>query len=1062
MKRIIEHEAILASAGSGKTFQLAHRYIRLLALGVEPNRIIAITFSRKASGEIFTSVVTHLRTAASTEEEARIMSGRIGCPDLKRADYLQILRRFLNDLQRLHISTIDSFTMGILRAFPMELGLAPSFDVANSDSVTAMQARAEALARIFIEERDQEEGQRDLLEAFKQATHGQESKSFAREFDRFIEEYQATYKLLPDAEAWGQPGRIWPKGGAWLTAPTDLPKAIERLRGHVRSGAWSDKARARWDEFLPELERYKAGMPWERMAYLADKLIEAARDLDRGQAVLTLFKKYPVEGPPAKWMFTIVRHLMRIVIQASLDTTQGIYRLLDRFEQLYDANIRRPGLITFEDALFLITRGGRVLSRAADDPSRLHIDYRLDSRLDHWLMDEFQDTSDLQWNVLRNLADEVLQDASGLRSFFFVGDVKQAIYGWRGGNHKLFGQVLDRYGARIHQRKLNTSFRSSQPVLDAVNAAFGALPEDMPGAVCDQWGAFWDTHTCREDAAPPPGYAAFIEAGEDRRDFEACHVACADLIREMDPLRRGLTVAVLARRNDTVKMLANTIRSVCPDMPVAIEGESDVADNPVVLLLLALVQYAAHPGDTLAREHLRMSPLRQAVFGAPCTPTTLLADIYRDGYQSFLGRWGDVLDQAHPLDDFGRHRLNALLDAAGEFDATGHRRPDDFTAFVREYTFPEQAADSSIRVMTIHKSKGLGFDIVILPDLAEGDGIMTIRDRGIHIARDEQGEPHWALWMPRKVVRQQDDVLNRADEQARHDGMFENLCALYVALTRAKRGLYMIATPPPKDPGALIFSTFLRLQLTGDRVARPAASLEAHGKRYGVIYERGERTWYEQVATPTAEREERRKPLPAKFPTKKSKRRRLLRVSPSSRAEEPRAAHLLFAPTVNRSLDFGTAVHGLFEQVEWANTCDVEQVVAAWRASGVEADEEAVAHFRAALKSPEFREALANPGGDVTLWREKPFEAVIDDEWITGTFDRVVIVRDGKGAWERAEILDFKTNDIKDKKDLERTVEHYRPQLALYAKALSRLTGLAESRIALKLLFTRTGRIVRL
>jgi ATP-dependent helicase/nuclease subunit A len=80
--------------------------------------------------------------------------------------------------------------------------------------------------------------------------------------------------------------------------------------------------------------------------------------------------------------------------------------------------------------------------------ARLYIDYRLDCKLDHWLLDEFQDTSDLQWEVLRNLADEILQDASGQRSFFYVGDVKQAIYGWRGGNARLFGKILEQYRGR--------------------------------------------------------------------------------------------------------------------------------------------------------------------------------------------------------------------------------------------------------------------------------------------------------------------------------------------------------------------------------------------------------------------------------------------------------------------------------------------------------------------------------------------------------------------------------------------------------------------------------------
>lgn len=1058
MKPLIQHEAILASAGSGKTFQLAHRYIRLLAHGVEPNRIIAITFSRKAAGEIFTAIVTHLRAAATSDDEARDTAARIQLPHLQAADFLQILRRFLNDLQRLHISTIDSFTIGILRAFPLELGIAPVFDVTNNQSTEAERARFDALTRLFREPQEDEESKRDLLEAFKQATHGKETKSFAREFDQFIADYQEFYKLLPDRAAWGQPDRVWPDGTPWLTPPPDLRAALESLADYTGGHEWKAFAQEKWRIFLSELEHWHPGLPWARIVYLADRLLPAADTLRDGRIDLKINRDtYALSGPPADWMWTIVRHLMHSSIRASLESTQGIFRLLDRFEKLYDAHIRRPGLITFDDAQFLIMQGGRALSREADDPTRLHIDFRLDSKLDHWLVDEFQDTSDLQWEVLRNLADEILQDTQGTRSFFFVGDVKQAIYGWRGGNYKLFGHILDKYDKRIDQRKLHVSFRSAQPVLDAVNKAFEPLPDEIPAPVQKQWNTFWEPHTCRDDKAPPPGHMALIEAGEDWRDQEACFKACADILREIRPLRRGLTTAILVRRNKTAHVIANIIRTTCPDIPVAVEGESAVTDNPVVLLLLALVQYAAHPGDTLAREHLRMSPLFRPTTEEGPVSASLLTEIYQDGYQTFLRRWSEHLDAAHPLDDFGRHRLHALLDAAGEFDATGNRHPDDFTAFVRAYTFPEQAADSTVRIMTVHKAKGLGFDIVLLPELT--GSITAGLDRGIHIARDAEGQPDWALLMPNKTVREQDSVLLRESIQAEHDGCFENLCVLYVALTRAKRGLYCIATPPPKTSEALTFASYLRQQLGGDKGARAGTPLTLGEAKYGVIYENGPGDWYKDTAAPKPEGETKKKAIPARFPKKKSKRRRLLQVSPSSRAEESRPAHTFFMSNVTRSLDFGTAVHGLFEQVDWSDTMNADQAIKQWTATVPDSDEEAIAHFRQALFTPEFQTALKKPGGDITLWREKTFEAVIDDEWVTGTFDRAVIVRDETGQIVQAEILDFKTNEVNEDTITE-TAGHYRPQLEFYAKALAKLTAFDHRRIVCKLLFTRLGRVV--
>ena len=108
---------------------------------------------------------------------------------------------------------------------------------------------------------------------------------------------------------------------------------------------------------------------------------------------------------------------------------------------------------------------------------RLYIDYRLDSEIDHWLLDEFQDTSVGQWSVLRNLVDEAVQDPTGERTFFCVGDVKQAIFTWREGDPRLFQDILDQYNAAepgtISEGKLVDSWRSGPALIEMVNAVFG-------------------------------------------------------------------------------------------------------------------------------------------------------------------------------------------------------------------------------------------------------------------------------------------------------------------------------------------------------------------------------------------------------------------------------------------------------------------------------------------------------------------------------------------------------------------------------------------------------------
>ncbi len=1062
----IQHEAILASAGSGKTFALAHRYIRLLAAGVEPARIIAITFSRKAAGEIFVSIVKYLRQAAADDQLAAETAARIDCPHFQRADFLDLLRRFVDQLHRLHISTIDSFTVSILRMFPMELGISPAFDLMDNGSVTAARARADALGRFFEDINRDDPGRKELMEAFKLATFGREEKTFARDFDQFVEEFQTCYKLLPKAAAWGNPERVWPEGSDWLASEApNLEDVLANLRERVANNEWDDFALGKWTDFIDALPGYWAGGAFDSVKYLGERLLAATNEIRQGEAELKFRRRaYACDPELNAALYQVMAEMMRSRLQLAMERTRGLFKLLHQFERMYDTRVRRVGQLTFDDAQYVIQRGGLPLSREAAEQNRLYIDFRLDSGLDHWLIDEFQDTSDLQWDVFRNLADEVLQDAEGRRSFFFVGDVKQAIYGWRGGNHKLFGQILTQYGERVQRQGLNVSYRSTPPVLEVVNRVCGQLPDRIAELVGDAWQPFWDTHQSAGNICDMPGYTALIEArGESDDEKMNRYQACGHVIRQLDPLRRGLSVGVLVRRNNVATAVGDVIRALCPDIPVAVEGQSTIGDNPVVRVLLSLIRYAAHPGNSLARLHVQMSPLRPLLDSARLTPAQILRSLFREGYQASIRSWGRVLREVVGLDAFGMNRLQQLIEAAGDFDAGGQRDPDEFLAFIEGYSVPEQSAEVGVRVMTVHKSKGLGFDAVLLPDLPDGTSIDSARRDPLHIARDEEGQPDWALLMPDRAICEADSVLAEELIQARSDDCFENLCALYVALTRAKRGLYMITSPPPKKSESLNWSGMLRLQLAGDIVAPAQGEIELDSATHGVIYDDGDQGWYRDCYKETTDSDPTAYRISRRFAAATSLRRRLLRVSPSSRAEKPRPAHTFFMPTVNRSLDLGTAVHGLFEQVDWLGDMNLQAAIAAWRQQSETIDEEAERHFLRACGQSEFMTTLRRPDGHVTLWRERSFEAVLEKEWVTGTFDRVVFVRNRQGQVLDAVIQDFKTNDVEsDDAALQSAAEPYQSQLQLYARALSKLIRFPQEQIRTQLLFTRPGRVVEL
>ncbi|MBL7120143.1 MAG: UvrD-helicase domain-containing protein, partial [Dehalococcoidia bacterium] len=1075
----IGHQAIAASAGAGKTFQLAHRYMRLLANEVRPDQINALTFSRKAAGEIFDSIVKYLREAAVSAEQARKTGELIGKPEFGQAHFLRLLRTLLVNLHRLHVSTLDSFTVGVIRTFPMELGISTDLQLLDNDGAAAKSARQEALDRIFDNRYVDAVAQRQFLEAFKQATFGQEEKGLERSLGTFIGDYHSYYQVLPAPDAWGLQDVIWPGGSPWLAVVDDVNAVADDLEALLAKDRLSDSVRGRWHTFIDAVRRFDAGSSWTRdVEYLFGKLVDDIEGLRHGNATVRIDKTdCDLSSEEGRLALVLLTHVMKTELGTALEKTRGIYRVLDQYEQVYDDVVRRQGKLTFTDAQYLLTAansysGGSLLSRAVGEEARLYIDYRLDCKLDHWLLDEFQDTSDLQWEVLRNLADEILQDTTGQRSFFYVGDVKQAIYGWRGGNARLFGKILEQYPGQIEQVPLNTSFRSCQPVIDTVNRVFGhvAGSELLAGAITE-WQKIWEVHQCQEDVVPQHGYVGLLEppceGGEVKPTDGDRYRVVARLLKEIDPLSRGLSVVILVRTNKSGKEVVNFLRGECQGMNIVHEGRAAIKDNPVVSLLLSLVKFAAHPGDAFAWRHLEMSPIGECLaeerLDRDNLPLALLREIQMSGFQALIRHWGRRLDGAHPLDGFGRKRLEDLIGAAGEFDVSGSHDCNAFLRFVDNYEIDELAADDAVRVMTIHQAKGLGFDMVILPDL-QGRGMTGGGQLDFVTARDPgTSRPVWAFKMPRRIIAKNESVLTTQVQASDETACFEELCLLYVALTRARQALYIITSFRGKTATAVTAAAFLKAQLTGEAKPVDGEQVTINGEEFVCLYEAGESGWYtrapqrEQPVEPAGLRE-----LPRDFGRQSSHRRRLVRVSPSERAEGEQTAGSLFARDVRDSREFGKAVHELFEKVSWIGEADVEELIGEWRQRSPVAEDVkqmAVEHFRRALACAEVRQALSRSEGDVDLWREKRFDIVLDDQWVTGVFDRVAIVRGRDGKPLRATVLDFKSDEIASDAELTEAAERYRSQLLLYGSALSRMLELDPSQVRLRLLFTHPGRV---
>lgn len=1078
----IGHQAILASAGSGKTFQLTNRCVKLMLLGVDPERILALTFTRKAAGEFFVEIVRKVAHAAADPAFADRLAGeQLGLEGVGSGDFLRLLRKLTSRMHLLSFGTLDSFFVRVLEAFPLEFGFGAGFELIE-DAWSLAAAREPVYDRVFDGAGARGLSIDELVNACRQAQLGHEDRAFARLLDDVVGSGHRILLEAPARDLWGDAEVIWPDGSEILQGRCragDLDKALAALEAAFAADPPTDKQAAWWDEFMDEARRHVTGrsMP-NRLKGLTDKILEAWEKLEGGDAEITVNRgKQAIRPATGAALKEVVRVLTESEYRVRLERTRGIWRLLDAFEHAYHDLVRRRGLLTFDDIPRLL--GGRGAQGMAGE-RRLDLEYRLDGRFDHWLIDEFQDTSREQWRVIANLVDEIIQDPGGDRTYFQVGDTKQSIYGWRGGDPHLFADVCAHYGAALPQVPLSESWRSVPAVLEPVNRIFGGEGRNLrrwfpPGALA-AWN--WQDHRSAPPLRERSGFSCLLHpAGEaGGPDDDPALDLMLGLLREIDPLRRGLSCAVLVEKNASINQVVDYIRARGGEaMPVGSGARSRVSvDNPVTAGLLALLRFAAHPGDTFAWEHLCMTPIADAARAAMDGRLTregvvraVLRAVHERGFEATLREWLAKLVKAGWREDaFSARRVSQLADAARRFDRAGERDLDRFLAFAAELQVAEPPARGVVQVMTVHGSKGLGFDVVVLPRLTERN-LTEVRDelRVMRGGRERDRAPQWVLDMPRRALANVDPVLRNCLEDDAAEAGYDALCRLYVAMTRAKRGLYLICPERKKDSSAQDFAAVATAALKG---SDEPVETTFDGVPARIVYSAGERRWHESVPL-AAEPEAGRSSAP---PAAESRSIPLAppRMATARRPSGDEPARIrgedLVSPASLEARAFGTAVHEVLARVAWAEDWPRARAERRWRTqdgSGIpdETWELAEALIASGLETTGgWRAALERPNGEPELWREKPFEAVLDGEWVSGVFDRVVIYREANGAPGRAVIYDFKTDRVGEEAGARERAVRYTAQLELYRRALGAMTGLPTGAIGCVLVFVRPGVLV--
>jgi ATP-dependent exoDNAse (exonuclease V) beta subunit len=788
------------------------------------------------------------------------------------------------------------------------------------------------------------------------------------------------------------------------------------------------------------------------MDYVLVKALEVWAVLGEEDVELIIERKKQTVPPEiGAALKVLVREVFRGELTRRLEMTQGIHTVLSGYEAIYHDVVRRSGKLTFADVqrLLMPEAGAPGLSSGGEgEDGRLFVDWRLDAKYDHWLLDEFQDTSHGQWSVLRNLIDEAVQDPEGRRSLFYVGDVKQAVYAWRGGDPQLFREIFDHYNevapGTIEEGRLDQSWRSGPAIVATVNRVFGdaaVLARLLPAVAAERWTREWRDHV----SAKPQlgGQVAWLHGDDD----EARAALTLKLLSEINPLERGLSVAVLVQSNDAATWLADYLRREGGLPAVAASDLHVCMDNPLTTAVLALLQAAAHPGDRFAWEHVRMTPLADLLESGEGLTCEVLRQVHEEGFARTVETWLRRLEPVVGADDaFSRERARQLTEAAQRFDETGGRDVAEFVQFAERHVVRDAETAAVVRVMTIHKSKGLGFDVVVLPDL-EGNSLATRRRDGLAVQRTEERAVEWVLDMPPKLFHEHDEVLAAHVTEAEADAAYEKLCLFYVATTRAKRAMYLITKPVKETSTSGNFPRLLTETL-GTAGAGSEGVAQVGEWTCDVVFAEGDAKWFEAIPCVDEEVAETEGAKGIAVVEQVAGVVRHPARTPSGTKAGVVSGAALFGAASAGAASFGTAVHQAFAAVEWGRV--TLEVLAAWKAAGL--GDAVVAEARACVESSGLTEVFAREPG-VEVWRERMFEIVLDGAWITGVFDRVVLKSDATGRVVGATVYDFKTDRVAPGVESE-VAARYAGQMAVYRRATARLTGLSEACVKCFLVLT--------
>lgn len=818
------HVKILkASAGSGKTYRLAYEYIK----GVVQNPLLyratlAVTFTNKATEEMKRRIIESLHALANAPEtpppggdNVTYLNDLMEETGLSRS---QIVRHaaeartlILHDYSRFAVSTIDKFFQRVARAFFRELGLDLDYTVEiDKDWVltaavdrllerTATDTALRAAIDRLLDERSLDGKGWDIRpdmirigeELFKESyvPNRQSAEQVWNTYQEISQELRVRFERVRELAR--RAVEVITQAGL---EPTDFKQGKNSFAAYLFRLAESEEPLPYNSYFARSTESVeewcnKTSPLKERIGGLEGSLMPCLQAIREGIDALTV--DYT--------SCDLVREkLGRSLLLSALGEEVRAVAAEQNRVMIHETAALIHRLVTGNDAPFIYEKVGNAYAR--------------------YMIDEFQDTSENQWQNFLPLLDNALAENDG-EPVMLIGDVKQSIYRWRGGNWRILGSEAEAHYADVlaHTEPMDTNWRSERHIIDFNNQLMRGVIErdandltafltEAPVAMRSWADILRDSYRGFEQkAAPgkmkqePRGYVEVIPAFREQ-------TAAILITRVQDILARGYALrdmAVLVRSNGEARAAADTLLEA--GYPIVSQEALLLSGSPVVEFVMAVYTLADAPEDTIARA--QYNTFRGLPYSEPLSPDEqnfiagLLCLSLVESFEAILehyelGRRQEAVSYLQALYQailsYSKQPISDIPLLLEWWNENGHKKT--------VYLPSEQDA---ITIMTIHKAKGLEFPCVIIPYcswdlLPKSNGGGTT----LWVEASEEKAGRFAELGTVPVAYKQAMAQSHFASDYYRESVYahvDNLNLLYVALTRAEQELYVMYEPGGKS-----------------------------------------------------------------------------------------------------------------------------------------------------------------------------------------------------------------------------------------------------------------------